>query len=124
MSREDCLRAVHDYKRAWESQDPRAMTDIFDSEGVFVDPRHPPFKGHEAIFRWYEHALANFTDPEVEYTRVVIDPPYAVAEWVSRLSHGDQRFAYHGLSLFEVRSGKVVYQRDYFDTSESAAIAG
>ncbi len=122
MSREECLRAVEDYKKAWESQDPRAMTEIFHRDGVFVDPRYPPFAGHDAIYQFYERALANFTDPDVEYTRVVIDPPYAAAEWVSRLSHGEQRLAYHGLSLFEVRDGKVLYQRDYFDTGEDAKV--
>jgi limonene-1,2-epoxide hydrolase len=100
------------------------MTAMYAPDGVFVDPRHPPFVGHAAIRAWYDTALANFSQAHVDYTRVVVDPPNAVAEWVSYLSHGDTRYAFHGTSVFEVHDGRVTFQRDYFDQKEDAELRG
>jgi uncharacterized protein (TIGR02246 family) len=122
LSYQECQKAVDDYRRAWESQDPAAMTAMYAPDGAFVDPRHPPFVGHEAIRDWYNAALSAFTDPYVEYVRVVIEPPHAVAEWVSYLSHGEKRFAFHGVSVFEVHDGHVTFQRDYFDQTGDAEV--
>jgi uncharacterized protein (TIGR02246 family) len=118
--RDQCAAVVEGYRRAWESQDPEMMADLFADDGVFIDPRFAPFAGKDAVLGWYRRALEGFTDPEVEYTRVAVDPPVAMAEWVSWLSRDGKRFAFHGVSVFEVApSGNVLVQRDYFDTGES-----
>ena len=119
-SREQCSAVLQGYRSAWERQDPVMMSELFDPKGVLIDPRFAPFEGPDAVFTWYRKALGHFVDPEVEYVRTAVDPPAAMAEWVSRLSRDGTRYVFHGVSVFEVGAdGKVLVQRDYFDTGES-----
>ena len=121
---EQCSAVLQGYRSAWEQQDPAMMSEMFAPEGVFIDPRFAPFEGREAVYSWYQKALSHFEDPDVEYVRTAVDPPVAMAEWVSRLSRDGRRYAFHGISVFDVGAdGKVSLQRDYFDTGESGELA-
>jgi ketosteroid isomerase-like protein len=124
VSREDCQQAVDNYKRFWEAQDAASMADMFLDDGVFIDPRYPfGIKGVRGIREYYQWQLGRFTDPRVEYTRVLIDPPYAVAEWYSWLTRlNGERLGFDGLSIFEVRNGKLALQRDYYDTAQAGTL--
>ena len=119
-SNEQCAAVIEGYRAAWEQQDPVMMSELFAPDGVFIDPRFAPFEGREAVLSWYRKALEHFVDPDVEYVRVAVDPPTAMAEWVSRLSRDGKRYAFHGVSVFEVGgNGDVLVQRDYFDTNDT-----
>lgn len=99
------------------------MGELFAPDGVFIDPGFAPFEGREGVLSWYRPTLDNFVDADVEYVRVAIDPPMAMAEWVSRLTRKSDgnRYAFHGISVFEVATnGQVLVQRDYYDTESSA----
>ena len=123
-SREQCAAVIQGYRDAWERQDPVMMSELFATDGVFIDPRFAPFEGRDAVLSWYRKALDHFVDPEVEYVRTALDPPAAMAEWVSRLSRDGTRYAFHGISIFDVgANGEILVQRDYFDTGESGEIS-
>ena len=122
-TREQCAAVIEGYRTAWQRQDPVMMGGLFAPDGVFIDPGFAPYEGLEAVLSWYRPVLDNFVDPDVEYVRVAVDPPVAMGEWISRLTRKSDgnRYAFHGISVFELDAGgKVVLQRDYYDTDSEA----
>ena len=122
-TKEQCAAVIEGYRTAWERQDAVMMAELFAPDGVFIDPGFAACEGREAVLSWYRPALDNFVDPDIDYVRVAVDPPMAMAEWVSKLTRKSDgnRYAFHGISVFEVApNGKVLVQRDYYDADSSA----
>jgi uncharacterized protein (TIGR02246 family) len=118
MNLEQAQALVERQARAWEQADTEAAVADFAPDGVFISPGGR-WQGHDeiraAMQGFYEHA----TDVSVKITRVLINGNQGAAEWVwSEIRYaGGSRHTAEDAVIFELRNGKIIYWREYFDTA-------
>ena len=85
---------------------------------LFISPGgrwRGPAEIRTAVQAFFESA----GEVKVEITRVLVDGDQGAAEWTwteTRLPSGSRHTAEDSI-IFEVRDGKIVYWREYFDTA-------
>lgn len=106
----DALRALE------EAGDVEPMATLFDDAADVSNPMHTSSGagGARAFWRSYRET---FEEIRSEFSRVVESSGTAMLEWTSRgRLRGGREIAYGGVSVLELRDGRVQRFRSYFDT--------
>ena len=105
------------YRRAWESFDGDAWTDLFTEDAEYhEDPFEPPLVGHNAV-RAYLLKAAELQE-EVSFTverHWFVDPTILVAwhaGYIERSGRAQVRLA--GFMTLEVRDGRIAKLREWY----------
>lgn len=116
MNTDEVRALVERQARAWERADLAAIVADFAPDGVLISPGGR-WQGHEALRRAAESFFAASGDVAVQVTRVLCDGDQGTAEWSwSETSRADgRRHVAEDAVVFELRDGKIVYWREYFD---------
>jgi uncharacterized protein (TIGR02246 family) len=104
--------------RAWEDADLDAICADFADDGIFISPGGR-WVGCAAIRESAAGFYRGARDVKVMITRVLVMGEQGAAEWTwseTRILSGTRHTADDGV-IFELRDGKVVYWREYFDTA-------
>ena len=104
------------------------LDSLFASDAVYVDPagRH---EGGHAIRTWLDGFVLAFSDVRFETSRVIEQADTVVAEWTNHCTHTGpltmsdgsvlpatgKSLDGPGVTIFDVKDGKIVFARDYFD---------
>jgi steroid delta-isomerase-like uncharacterized protein len=109
------------------SHDLSGYASLYARDAVLTDPsgRH---EGREAIMAYIEEAEKPFPDLTMETSLVIEDGDTVVGEWTYRATHtaplvtpdGEipatgKMVELPGVSICELRDGKIAVRRDYFD---------
>jgi uncharacterized protein (TIGR02246 family) len=115
----DQIRAlVERQARAWEQADAEAIVADFASDALFISPGGR-LQSHDALRAAAESFFAATNGVEVTITRLLVDGNQGAVEWTWRetsRADGSSRTAEDSI-IFEVRDGKLIYWREYFDTA-------
>lgn len=104
--------------RAWEARDPDAVAADFAPDGVLVSPGGS-WRGPEAIREAARKFFEGTAAVEVVVTRVLVDGDAGAVEWTwTETAPDGRRFRAEDGIVFELRDGKIVYWREYFDPAE------
>jgi uncharacterized protein (TIGR02246 family) len=105
--------------RAWEAADLDAIPADFAEEGVFISPGGR-WQGPSAIREASAGFFAVAHQVRVRVTRVMVMGDQGAAEWrwtETRRATNTQHSADDAV-IFELRDGKIIYWREYFDTRQ------
>jgi uncharacterized protein (TIGR02246 family) len=128
MNLEDVRALVARQARAWEQGDINAALADFATDALYISPGGS-WQGHEAIRRQANDFFASTDDVVVEVKNVFAMPlndslnlsnAYGAIEWAwheTRRETGARHRADDAI-IFELRDGKIVYWREYFDTAQ------
>ncbi len=118
MNTDEVRALVERQARAWERAGSRRR---FCPDGVLISPGGR-WQGHEALRRAAESFFAASGDVAVQVTRVLCNGDQGTAEWSwSETSRADgRRHVAQDAVVFELRDGKIVYWREYFDRARRA----
>lgn len=122
-------RTPRDIARQWAAaynrHDAQAAAALYDAQVKnFQLPWGKIVEGHEAMRQTYVRIFAAFPDIQVDILELLEDGPRAVVEWRFRgtmlgefAGHppNQRSFDMRGCEVFEVRDGKIVSQRGYWD---------
>lgn len=115
--------AVRAFIAAWNAHSPEAVRDVFATDGRLRDPSNPDGAEGPAIAASVQRALDRFPDVAFTLTSVLEGDDGRVAfEWLMRgtLAAPDGRkipVTLDGCDVCQVRDGKIVELRGYFDRS-------
>lgn len=124
MTGEEARALVERQARAWEEADLDAIVADFAPDGVLISPGGS-WRGPDAIRCAAGEFFAGASGVKVEVSRVLADGDAGAVEWTwtEGRPDGSLRTAEDAI-VFEVRDGKVVYWREYFDPAELQGPAG
>jgi uncharacterized protein (TIGR02246 family) len=118
MTLEEARQLVQRVARAWEDADLDAISADFAEDGIFISPGgrwQGPAQIRQAAEAFYREAC----DVKVDVTRVLVMGDQGAAEWTwseTRKRDGSRHAADDGV-IFELREGRIIYWREYFDTA-------
>jgi limonene-1,2-epoxide hydrolase len=106
----------------WRIQDARdygALVDLFAEDAVLEDPIFGVYRGKEAIRGFMETMNKEMGPNGISFDLVELagGEDSAWAKWVAHTPAGDR----HGVGIYKVAGGKVVYYRDYMDPAPKQA---
>lgn len=94
------------------------LGDIYHPQTVFVDPVHK-IEGLDKLTEYFAGLYQNMNHCQFDITNVVCEGNQAAIYWEMKFSHkkikAGETLEVIGHSLLKESSGKVIYQRDYFD---------
>ena len=108
---------------AWNSQDPDKLVAAYNDDIVYEDVPGGLLSNGRAEFRKF--AVLTFSgvgDFKIEAVNTWIENGHGVAEWVWTGVDKDwfktgKRFSVRGVSVFEVRNGKISRNKDFYDVA-------
>lgn len=108
----EALRAVE------EQGDIERMVSLFDEHAELSNPMGPaPHVGHDGAREFWRTYRDSFEEIRSDFSRIVETDDAAMLEWTSHgRIRGDRPIDYSGVSVLDVRDGKVRRFRTYFDT--------
>jgi rubrerythrin/limonene-1,2-epoxide hydrolase len=109
-----------------ETSDLERMVSLFDDESEVSNPMDAaPHRGREGARRFWRTYRDSFEEVHSDFSRIVESGDAAMLEWTSRgVLRGDRPIDYAGVSVLELRGGKVRRFRTYFDARPFEKEAG
>ena len=111
--------------QVWNGRDPEAVEALFHPEAEFRDMAFDVEKrGLDDIRGMFRETWRGIPDLHSELHRVVADGAWVALEWtLTGTHHGDfpdlpatgRSVSLPGMSLLELRDGRIARQRDYYD---------
>jgi uncharacterized protein (TIGR02246 family) len=121
MTNDEVHALVTRQAQAWMSEDIESALADFAADCLFISPGGH-WQGHDQIREAARAFFANATGVRVTITRIVFDGRVGAVEWtwqeVQRAT--GVRHQAEDAIIFELRDGKLVYWREYFDTAQMA----
>jgi rubrerythrin/ketosteroid isomerase-like protein len=109
-----------------ETSDLERMVSLFDDDAEVSNPMDAaPHRGREGARRFWRTYRDSFEEVHSDFSRIVESDDAAMLEWTSRgVLRGDRPIDYSGVSVLELRNGKVRRFRTYFDARPFEKEAG
>ena len=131
-------RIVRIFHESWDLRDPDRGATVISDDCHFEDVARGEFlSGPEGYKRDYHRWRAAFADGEVKVTNVIVQGDWAVVEFVNRGTQTGTLLSSLGeypasgrsinvryCSVMQVKDGKVVEGRDYYDSASIARQLG
>ena len=118
MTRDEVRAFLLGRARAWREGDLEAIMADYAPDVVLIAPG-VRLEGPDALRVSNERYLAEYTNIDVELTRVIVDGDQGALEWTwseTRRADGRRRSVDDAI-VFVLRDRKIVYWREYFDTA-------
>ena len=123
MSVDDGMSIVDDFAAAFNRQDVDALVACFTPAGTYVDTFFGPHAGHAELRAMFARMFHEGTEYRWTMDAIVATASRAAAEWTFSYVVTDaiprsagRKIRFRGMSLFELRDGKISAYREYFDT--------
>lgn len=112
MRPKDVVRAFH---AAFVARDVDALCDLYADDAVNHQAAEEPLRGKAAIRKSFEAFFTAFPGETTEMINLFEDGEWAIWEWIGRNPGmeppGENVPVLHGCGFFQVRRGKIVFQR-------------
>jgi steroid delta-isomerase-like uncharacterized protein len=113
MTPKDVVRAFH---RAFVSRDVDALMSLYADDAVNHQVAEEPLRRKDAIRKGFERFFDAFPDETTEVLNLFEDGEWGIWEWRGgRPNAPPGAPVLHGCGFFQVRGGKIVFQRGYWD---------
>ncbi|HEY3449570.1 MAG TPA: nuclear transport factor 2 family protein [Myxococcales bacterium] len=114
---------------AFNRHDVGALAALYAADAVNHQMPSEPLRGREAIRQSFAEAFRAVPDMGCEVVHVMVDGEWGAAEWqgwgTARAEDGSPRpYRMNGCGFFEVRDGRIVLQRGYWDSATMSRQAG
>jgi len=131
MPKPDNVAVAKTFHEAWAESDPDKGAAVIADDCIYVDvPRNEIQKGPDGYRKDYERWRSAFPDGTVEITKVIADGDWVVIEFTNsgtntgplKSSIGEfpptnRKIEVKYCSVMEIKDGKVISGRDYYDVS-------
>lgn len=117
MNRDEALKLLEIYGRAWETQDEELILTIFTEDASYNDPKEPENLGHKAIKKyWISKVKVEQKDINFKILNVWVDENTVIAEWNAKFIDIPRKLKLdmNEVAIFGVRNGKFSSLREYY----------
>ena len=131
MSSQDNVAVARTFHQAWAERNPDRGAAVIADDCEFIDvPRGEILRGPEAYRQDYERWRAAFPDGTIEITNVIAEGDWVVIEFtnsgtntgplrtpIGNFPPTNRRVEVSYCSVMQIKNGKVISGRDYYDLS-------
>jgi steroid delta-isomerase-like uncharacterized protein len=117
------MSIVHDFERAFNGQDLNALVGCFTESATYHDTFFGEHSGRAGLRAMFERMFREGREYAWTMDAAVESAGLAAAEWTFSYVVTDaiprsagRKVRFRGMSLFELRDGKISAYREYFDT--------
>ncbi len=124
MTRDAIVSFFVERQQAWDARDPDRLADGHAEDGTVVSPMFGRREGREAIRASYRALFETFPDWMFVGEPVLVDgdqvaQPFGVTathvgEFMG-LAGTNRRFKVQGVRLFDLRDGRILHERRFYD---------
>lgn len=114
---------VQEFAAAFNRQDMPGLLACFTEDAVYHDTFYGRHQGHAGLRELFQRMFRDSRGYTWSMHVVVADPLRAAAEWTFSYTVSDaiprsagRKVRFSGMSLFELKGGKVASYREYFDS--------
>jgi steroid delta-isomerase-like uncharacterized protein len=103
---------------AWSSHDPDKLANLFGKDAVYEDVTADHIsRGSAEVRKWAAGGFSVFENFKMEVASISVHNGRGVAEWVWTATDKKlgKNFSVRGVSIIEVRGGKISRCKDYYD---------
>ncbi len=112
MIKEDAIKLINIYGKAWETKDPELIVTIFTDDATYNDPKEPENLGRDAIRNyWLTKVVGEQDEIKFNLLHVWADGNTVIAEW-----HVTFRDIKRGLFIDMIEVGIFVIKGDRFSS--------
>ena len=109
---------IRSFCNAWPAGDLDEIMEYFDESAVYHNIPMEPQEGLENIRGFIEGFLTMASSIEFEILHQVTEGDVVMNERVDTLVMGENTIALPVMGIFELKSGKIIKWRDYFDMGQ------
>ncbi len=123
MTREDAIKLIEIYGKAWETKDPELIATIFTEEATYNDPKEPENIGLEAIKEYWKYkVIGEQDDIKFDLRHVWVDGDTVIAEWHATFKDIKRNLFIDmvEVAIFTVKEDKFSSLREYYKTVKTA----
>jgi uncharacterized protein (TIGR02246 family) len=121
LGKEDVRKLIDIYMRAWTTQDPNLILDIFTPSATYHERvLGEPIRGHAGIRQYWQTKVVNQqANVSAELLSLYLDGTTAIAEWEARFDDlvEGQRKRMREVAILELDDDRIASLREYW-TSE------
>lgn len=117
MKKEEAIKLLETYGRAWETQDPELIVSIFTDDATYDDPKEEVSSGREAIrVYWKKKVVLEQKDIKFNLLNVWVDGETVIAEWFATFIDVPRnvRIELTEVAVFTVKDGLFSGLREYY----------
>lgn len=122
MTKEEAIKLIEVYGRAWETRDPELIITIFTDDATYDDPHEPLNNGRDAIYAyWVSKVIGEQDDIHFKLRNVWLDGENVIAEWDAKFidTKRSLRINMSEVAIFGTRDGKFSSLREYYKTQKT-----
>ncbi len=108
----EVLLAFH---AAFLARDVDALCALYADDAINHQVAEPPLQGKDAMRAMFEGFFRDFPNEKTEILNLFEDGEWAIWEWLGGPKGVASAAPFHGCGFFQVREGKIVFQRGYWD---------
>mgnify|MGYP003424671799 FL=1 len=117
MTKEEAIKLIEIYGRAWETRDPELIITLFTEEATYNDPKEPENIGRDAIKKYWEtKVIGEQEDIKFKLLHVWVDGETVIAEWFATFKDIKRNLYIEmtEVAIFAVKEGKSSSLREYY----------
>ena len=117
MTKEEAIKLIEIYGRAWETRDPELIITLFTEEATYNDPKEPENIGRDAIKKYWEtKVIGEQEDIKFKLLHVWVDGETVIAEWFATFKDIKRNLYIEmtEVAIFAVKEGKFSSLREYY----------
>jgi len=118
--------AVFDRRRAaWLAEDVDGYLDCWVDDLVLETPGREPVRGRSAYETMVDQSFAWAKPNAFEFHHIAVDGDIVFADWTISVKrrHDAKVIEWRGMSVAELRDGRIVWWREYYDDPQALAKA-
>jgi len=120
------MSIVDDFAAAFNRNDVTALLACFTDDATYVDNFYGEHAGQPSLRGMFQRMFREGQDYRWTMDVVVNEPTRAAAEWTFGYTvtpavprSAGRRVQFHGMSVFELRDGRIARYREYWDTGKA-----
>jgi ketosteroid isomerase-like protein len=119
MTKDEAIKLIEIYGKAWETRDPELIVTIFTEEATYNDPKEPENIGRDAIKKYWEtKVIGEQEDIKFTLLHVWVDGKTVIAEWHATFKDVKRNLFIDmvEVAIFETNGDKFSSLREYYKT--------
>lgn len=125
MTKDEALRLIGIYGKAWETRDPDLIVTIFTEGATYNDPKEPENIGRDAIKEYWKYKVIGEQE-DIKFTLKNVWVPEGgdtvIAEWHATFKDIKRNLFIDmtEVAIFTVQDGKFSSLREYYKSTKTA----
>jgi steroid delta-isomerase-like uncharacterized protein len=124
MTHADAVRFFALQQEEWIARDAEALARRHTDTGTVVSPIFRTVHGRHEILESYQALFATFPDWDYRAQQLVVDGDRIAEQFVVHATHSREfmglsgsgrKFDIEGVRIFEMKDGRIAYERRYYD---------